>query len=291
MNSKRIRKTKRTAKKLTLCILLLLAVFWVIPKFIKTTSNIIVKTLNAYNNSSTKYQALTPKKLNSDEVKNRLYSLSQKYPEFKDIYKNQNIYPENLLASLCNTPEMIDFVKGYPNAEKQANGNLTQKEVSENVPLLIQWDNRWGYAPYGNSNIGMSGCAPTCLSMVITGLTHNKLITPYKIAQFAERNGYYIEGTGTSWNLMTEGASAFGITGTEIPLSKDSIFSHLQKSEPVICSVKPGDFTTSGHFIVLVKIENGQIKVNDPNSRSRSRLWDYETLQKQIKNLWAFSKN
>ena len=291
MNSKRIRKTKRTAKKLTLCILLLLTVFWVIPKFIKTTSNIIVKTLNAYNNSSTKYQALTPKKLNSDEVKNRLYSLSQKYPEFKDIYKNQNIYPENLLASLCNTPEMIDFVKGYLNAEKQANGNLTQKEVSENVPLLIQWDNRWGYAPYGNSNIGMSGCAPTCLSMVITGLTHNKSITPYKIAQFAERNGYYIEGTGTSWNLMTEGASAFGITGTEIPLSKDSIFSHLQKSEPVICSVKPGDFTTSGHFIVLVKIENGQIKINDPNSRSRSRLWDYETLQKQIKNLWAFSKN
>jgi len=55
--------------------------------------------------------------------------------------------------------------------------------------------------------------------------------------------------------------------------------------------MKPGDFTTAGHFIVLTKTENGQIKVNDPNSRSRSRFWDYETLAKQIKNLWAFSKN
>ena len=127
--------------------------------------------------------------------------------------------------------------------------------------------------------------------MVISGLTDNQTLTPYRVARFAEKNGYYIEGTGTSWNLMTEGASAFGITGTEIPLSKNAVFSHLENNEPIICSVSPGDFTTAGHFIVLVKTENGQIKVNDPNSRSRSRLWSYETLEKQIKNLWAFSKS
>lgn len=173
----------------------------------------------------------------------------------------------------------------------KSHGNITSKELSEGIPLLIQWDKRWRDAAYGNSDIGISGCAPTCLSMVISGLTRNKQITPYKVAKFAERNGYYIEGTGTSWSLMTEGASAFGITGTEIPLNKYTVFSHLENNDPLICSMKPGDFTTAGHFIVLTKTENGQIKVNDPNSRSRSRLWDYETLQKQIKNLWAFSKN
>lgn len=54
--------------------------------------------------------------------------------------------------------------------------------------------------------------------------------------------------------------------------------------------MRPGDFTTAGHFIVLTKTENGQIKVNDPNSRSRSKIWNYETLEKQIKNLGHSAK-
>ena len=52
-----------------------------------------------------------------------------------------------------------------------------------------------------------------------------------------------------------------------------------------------GDFTTEGHFIVLTGYENGEIKVNDPNCRTRSTLWDYEELQGQIRNLWVFEKN
>ena len=291
MNAKRYKKRKRRFQKLTLTILLFLTVFWAAPKIISTASGIIYNILDTDNDSSARYQAATPAKLNKDEVKSKLCTLSQKYPEFKNIYKNINIYPESLLASLCNTPEMIDFVKGYPDSANTAYGNITKKELSKGIPLLIQWDKRWGYTSYGNSDIGISGCAPTCLSMVISGLTGNKTITPYKIAKFAEKNKYYIEGTGTSWSIMTDGASSFGITGTEIPLSKDSIFSHLNNNEPVICSMRPGDFTTAGHFIVLTKTENGQIKVNDPNSRSRSRLWSYETLEKQIKNLWAFSKS
>ena len=291
MNTRKYKKRKRRFQKFTLVILLFLTVFWLAPKIISTASDIVYTVFNSSSDLTAKYKAATPEKLNDHEVKNKLYSLSQKYPEFKTIYKNTSAYPESLLVSLCNTPEMIDFVKGYPNADNKSHGDITEKELSEGIPLLIQWDKRWGYASYGNSDIGISGCAPTCLSMVISGLTDNRNITPYRVAKFAEKNGYYIEGTGTSWNIMTEGVSSFGITGTEIPLSKNSIFSHLEKNEPIICSMRPGDFTTAGHFIVLSKEENGQIKVNDPNSRSRSKIWSYETLEKQIKNLWAFSKS
>ena len=50
----------------------------------------------------------------------------------------------------------------------------------------------------------------------------------------------------------------------------------------------PGDFTTKGHFIVIVGAEEG-FRVNDPNSRIRSnQLWSYERLSTQIGNLWAF---
>ena len=53
----------------------------------------------------------------------------------------------------------------------------------------------------------------------------------------------------------------------------------------------PGDFTSSGHYIVLTGVEDGSFRVNDPNSRLRSqRLWSYEELEGQIRNIWAISK-
>ncbi len=48
-------------------------------------------------------------------------------------------------------------------------------------------------------------------------------------------------------------------------------------------------YLNNENFNVLSKIENGKIKVNDPNSKKRSSmLWDYERLAPQIKNLWSF---
>ena len=54
--------------------------------------------------------------------------------------------------------------------------------------------------------------------------------------------------------------------------------------------MRKGDFTTTGHFIVLTGYEDGRITVNDPNSRKRSeKTWDFDTLQYQIKNLWSYT--
>ena len=89
---------------------------------------------------------------------------------------------------------------------------------------------------------------------------------------------------------MTEGARQFGVQGQELGLSESSIVSELENGHPIICSMSPGDFTTSGHFIVLTGVENGKIRVNDPNSKVNSeKLWDYDRLESQINNLWAFS--
>lgn len=236
-----------------------------------------------------KYKAETPVKRDYNEAEKKLAGLSEKYPEFKPIYNNRNEYPQEIIKSLCNTPEMIEFVKGYLDSGNKAKGGLTKKEKQAKIPLLIQWDKRWGYAPYGESDIGMAGCAPTCLSMVIVGLTHDDSVTPYEVAKYAQDNGYYVENTGTSWGLMTEGTADFGVDGREISLDRETVMSNLQQGNPIICSVRPGDFTTEGHFIVLTSAQNNKVKVNDPNSRSRSRLWDYDKIEGQIKNLWAFS--
>lgn len=199
-------------------------------------------------------------------------------------------YPQDYLNALENNPELLEFVEGYPDAKREAVGGITKEELHAQWPLLLQWDKRWGYVPYGDHDIGLSGCAPTCLSMVVVGLTKNREASPDRVARFAEDNGYYLYGTGTKWSLMTEGAVSFGVRGSELALDKNRIFSALAAGHPIICSMRPGDFTTGGHFLVLVGVEDGKIRLNDPNSRIRSeKLWDYETLAPQVKSLWEFT--
>ncbi len=192
---------------------------------------------------------------------------------------------------LENNPETADFIKNYPdmkdNLPAEDIGNVTEGVI----PRLLQWDERWGYQIYGDNMIAVNGCGPTALSMVVSGLTGDSTVTPYKVAKFAEEQGYYTGEAGTSWSLMTEGAQQLGIRGEELGLSKEEIFSALENGKPIICSVRPGDFTTTGHFIVLTGVEEGQIRVNDPNSVKRSeKLWEYETLEYQINNLWAYTR-
>ena len=207
-----------------------------------------------------------------------------------EILKNREQYPEELLDLLKSNEETLDFVLDYPEKKDAPPAESIGDVEQGRIPLLLQWDERWGYGIYGDDMIALNGCGPTVIAMVAAGLTGDDTVTPYKVAQFAAENGYYAGDSGTSWSLMTEGARQFGIYGEELGLSADAVFSALEAGHPVVCSMSPGDFTTTGHFIVLTGIEDGRIRVNDPNSRKRSeKLWDYDRLEPQIRNLWVFT--
>ncbi len=183
----------------------------------------------------------------------------------------------------CKYPELLG--KGDPQP-------LYEYENCDEVPLLIQWDPRWGYLPYGGNTIGFAGCGPTSLSMVALYLTHNPEYTPYYMCQFAIDHGYRIDGQGTDSRLMTEGASELGIEGREFMLDENAIAEELKAGHPFIFSMTTGDFTAHGHYIVVTGYEDGFIKVNDPNSHYRSgRLWKFSEIQDQISNLWVFYPN
>lgn len=238
----------------------------------------------------TKYDTEKPMQRTEAEVKTKLEEMAKKYKDFQDIIEHYDEYPETYLAALANNPEMLEYVKGYPDSEHTAaNVELTKKEKKEKYPLFLQWDERWGYASYGSSSIGISGCGPTCLSMVIYALTQNELATPDKVARYSQEQGYYIEGTGTSWELMTDGATAFGISGQELSLSEDAMKQQLKDGHPLICAMRAGDFTAGGHFIVIRGYDKNGFVVNDPNSTIRSeKQWTYEELSGQIKNMWCY---
>jgi len=200
-------------------------------------------------------------------------------------------YPKEMIDLFISNPEARGFVLAYPSHIDDPDlGQIDASELSDSVPLFQQWDRRWGYFSYGSGVLGITGCGPTCLSMVIVGLTGNTDATPAAVADFSTQNGYYVAGVGTSWDLMTAGAQSYGLSSLEVGLSEEEMAAQLSSGHPIIASLGPGDFTTNGHFIVIKGYENGSFTVNDPNSKKRSgESWQYSVLAPQIRCLWSFS--
>lgn len=197
-------------------------------------------------------------------------------------------YPEDLIELLEINPETKDFVLNYPFREE------TEIDLSgysrDAVPLFLQWDPMWGYEKYGSGCIGETGCGPTCLAMAGYYLTGDESFNPKTMADFAAQNGYYASGYGSSWTLISEGAGKLGLTAEELPLVKGKMVDAVENGHPVILALGKGDFTSSGHYIVLTGWEDGAFRVNDPNSPIRSeKLWTYEELEGQIRNIWEIS--
>lgn len=208
------------------------------------------------------------------------------YAKENDI--SYGAYPESMIALLERNPETEAFVLEYPVYEKQEY-DLEEYEASETVPLFMQWDQRWGYNRYGSDVMGITGCGPTCLAMVGFYLTGDaETFDPASVARFAEINGYYASGYGSSWTLISEGGERLGLDVTEIPLVKKRMVDNVEVGNPIILAMGAGDFTSTGHYIVIVGMKDGMFVVNDPNSAENSgKLWSYEQLEGQIRNLWV----
>lgn len=225
-----------------------------------------------------------------EQVLQRLDELAAENECIARIYQESGQYPDRLLYALANNPEMADFAENYLTAKAIATGKgLTDREKEQEYPLFLQWDPRWGYAEYGDDIIGLSGCGPACLSMALYYLTGDESLTPDKIADYGMENGYYQAGVGTAWALLEDIPVLYGVNVSQPGISEQTMKMALDQGKIIICSVKPGDFTAGGHFIVVYGYDSEGFLVNDPNCIARSReKWSYERLGKQIKNLWVY---
>lgn len=198
-------------------------------------------------------------------------------------------YPHKIIGLLEDNPEMEPFVLRYPYRDSAAVdlAGYGRKEV----PLFLQWDPMWGYETYGSDYLALTGCGPTCLAMAGYYLTGDETMHPAAVARFAQEQGYYIPGSGSAWTLFSEGPAQLGLESRELPLEESAIVNALHSGHLVVLSVGKGDFTTTGHFILLTAAGEDGFRVNDPNSPIRSaRRWTYEELKPQIKNLWEIGK-
>lgn len=293
---KKLRQKRLRAIQRAFCMAALIAV---IVTALRATSNYLLTADSITKPESSRLQAASavtvkqPIERHSSQITADLKHYAKTNQTATKIYENRNQYSEVLLSAYLNNPEMEDFIAGYLDVslpQYAAQGGFTEQEIQQKFPLFLQWDKRWGYVSYGGSMIGLSGCGPTCLSMVLVALTGQTDKTPAAVARFSEENGHYIEGSGTAWSLMTEGAASLGLSAKELSLDESVMKSSLDAGKLIICSMGPGDFTTQGHFIMIYGYDADGFLVNDPNCIARSnQSWSFERLRGQIKNLWAYS--
>lgn len=205
------------------------------------------------------------------------------------IYINKpfsNNYPTYIDDFIKNNPQAKSLKTNFQNYENNDPINL---KYDGSFPQLLQWDKRWAYTSYGKEIVGTAGCGPTCLAMVVIELTHNTTYNPRYIAKYATENNY-LEGSKTKWSLMEKGCEVFGIKATLVPLNENIMRQRLNQNNPIICSVGPGDFTKTGHFIVITKTKNNLFYISDPNNLDNNKKgWSYKQLAPQIKAMWSYS--
>lgn len=148
--------------------------------------------------------------------------------------------------------------------------------MSDQVPLLKQWDDKWGDYPYAASTIAASGCAPTCFAMIAQ--FYGIMITPPQAADFAIINGFYPTPDGTNWGFFAAAGRHFGIPMYQA-WDPDEVLTALKQGIPCIGAHGPGEFTQTGHFIVYAYINSiNEVMVNDPNRDDTCKLYSWDFL-------------
>lgn len=161
------------------------------------------------------------------------------------------------------------------------------------VPLIMQWDYRWAFNWYGGGPAALTACAPTCMAMIGFGLTGDESINPWQMCQYAENAGYWVPGSGTSWDLVLNAFPNHPISGQKISADQYTISAELSAGHPVLINVGVGKFSAVGHFMILAGQDaDGNFILNDPNNLENcSRTWPWEDLSSEITAAWSYTYN
>ena len=181
----------------------------------------------------------------------------------------------------------------YTDEEREKKIPPLGDDVTGLVPLLMQWDWRWAFNWYGGGPAALTACAPTCMAMIGFGLTGDESINPLQMCQYAENAGYWVPGSGTSWDLVLNAFPNHPITGQKISPDQYTITAELNAGHPVLINVGVGKFSAVGHFMILAGMDaNGNFILNDPNNLENcSKTWPWEDLSSEITAAWSYSYN
>lgn len=164
------------------------------------------------------------------------------------------------------------------------------------ITYFNQSDYRWAKHKYGKeSPMYSAGCGPTTMAMVINTISPSEFITPDKMADFAYSKGCYIDGGGSTHDIVRKCANEYNVNAKVINETANDIKQALDNNKLVVALVGRGEFTQGGHFILITSIdENNKLSIADSISiENTHKKWDTDFIIKQLKKsvsagpLWA----
>lgn len=161
----------------------------------------------------------------------------------------------------------------------------------------LQTDPRWANVDYSakgeQTTIGKSGCGPTAMAMVLATWA-DKSVTPKSECAWALAHGYKAPHQGTYYGYFAAAAKRYGLycrmlNGASIYGNPNSKYhaeakAAVDRGNLVIACMGRGLWTSSGHFVLVWKIDGNTIYINDPASTRTVRTQgDYSTFKQQVK--------
>lgn len=165
----------------------------------------------------------------------------------------------------------------------------------------LQTDPRWrdlDYSAAGESTtIGASGCGPTAMAMVLATWA-DRSVTPRSECAWALAHGYKAPHSGTYYGYFPPAAKRYGLSCYQLNYrnlygnAKSSCHAQardaLDRGCLVIACMGKGNWTRSGHYVLVYSIRGNTIYINDPASTRPARTrGDYGLFCGQVKYYWV----
>ena len=175
--------------------------------------------------------------------------------------------------------------------------------MAQQPVIYYQTDPRWANISYSTkgeyTTIKGSGCGPTSAAMILATWADKK-VTPATECAWALKNGYKAYKSGTYYSYFVPAFKRYGLKCTW--LSSTNIYGNaasplhaqakaaVDRGDLVIACMGKGNWTSSGHYIVVWKIEGNTVFINDPASTKPARIrGDYSVFKKQVKYYWVIT--
>lgn len=168
----------------------------------------------------------------------------------------------------------------------------------------LQTDPRWANLDYSakgeNTTIGRSGCGPTAMAMVLATWA-DPAVNPKTECAWALAHGFkaphqgtyygYFEEAGRRYGLKTYRLNYTNLYGNDRSAYHAQAKDALDRGDLVIACMGKGNWTSSGHYVLVYGVQGDTVYINDPASTKASRVHgDYAVFKRQVKYYWVIER-
>lgn len=125
------------------------------------------------------------------------------------------------------------YDKDYIDANGQEYGDIIFTDSEISVIYFNQLDEKYKNQLYGVDKVGMHGCGPTSMAIVISSLA-GQIYDPIYMCNWSVENRYYAKGSGSYHSLILNCAKAFGLNVEGLGNDKAKVVGALNNGKLVV---------------------------------------------------------